>query len=984
MDYRVFYYGSSLETITPRAITITADDVSRSYGDGNGTLSYSVGGLGLVNGDTLAGKLSTTADSTSGVGGYAIKQGTLEASSNYSVTYSEGTLTVTPRAITVTADDLSRSYGEDNDTLTYTVGGAGLANGDTLTGSLTTTVDNSSNVGSYAIEQGTIAASSNYSVTYNAGTLTITPRAITITADDLDRTYGEDNGELAYTVGGSGLVNGDTLSGALTTTADNSSNVGSYAIEQGTVAASSNYSVTYNAGTLTITPRAITITADDLDRTYGEENGELAYTVGGSGLVNGDTLSGALTTTADNSSNVGSYAIEQGTVAASSNYSVTYNAGTLTITPRAITITADDLSRTYGEDNGALAYTVGGSGLVNGDTLSGALTTTADNSSNVGSYAIEQGTVAASSNYSVTYNAGTLTITPRAITITADDLDRTYGEDNGELAYTVGGSGLVNGDTLTGSLTTTVDNSSNVGSYAIEQGTIAASSNYSVTYNAGTLTITPRAITITADDLDRTYGEDNGELAYTVGGSGLVNGDTLSGALTTTADNSSNVGSYAIEQGTVAASSNYSVTYNAGTLTITPRAITITADDLDRTYGEDNGELAYTVGGAGLVNGDTLSGSLTTTADNSSNVGNYSIQQGTVAASSNYSVTYNAGTLTITPRAITITADDLDRTYGEDNGELAYTVGGSGLVNGDTLSGALTTTADNSSNVGSYAIEQGTVAASSNYSVTYNAGTLTITPRAITITADDLDRTYGEDNGELAYTVGGSGLVNGDTLSGALTTTADNSSNVGNYSIQQGTVAASSNYSVTYNAGTLTITPRAITITADDLDRTYGEDNGELAYTVGGAGLVNGDTLTGSLATAADSSSDVGTYSIYQGTLAASSNYEISAYTAGTLTVVASSDGSGNENNNNSGGSEETIIVEIPPLAGIISHSGSSMTGPSSPQGVVIQLNDNSEREEQGSGPNGSRQSGNNFEADNDQSFGENAVCLISAGCRSN
>jgi hypothetical protein len=43
----------------------------------------------------------------------------------------------------------------------------------------------------------------------------------------------------------------------------------------------------------------------------------------------------------------------------------------------------------------------------------------------------------------------------------------------------------------------------------------------------------------------------------------------------------------------------------------------------------------------------------------------------------------------------------------------------SGLVNGDTLSGLLATSATTTSNVGAYAITQGTLAASSNYALSY-------------------------------------------------------------------------------------------------------------------------------------------------------------------------------------------------------------------------------------------------------------------------
>ena len=370
---------------------MTADAKSRAYGDANPALTYQVGGSGLANGDTLSGALATSATTASNVGIYGIRQGTLAASGNYALNYTSADLTVTQRAITVTADAKSRAYGDANPALTYQVGGSGLANGDTLSGALATSATTASNVGVYGITQGTLAASGNYALNYASANLTVTQRAITVTADAKSRAYGDTNPALTYQVGGSGLVNGDTLSGALATSATTASNVGAYGIRQGTLAASSNYALNYASANLTVTQRAITVTADAKSRAYGDTNPALTYQVGGSGLANGDTLSGALATSATTASNVGVYGITQGTLAASTNYALNYASANLTVTQRAITVTADAKSRAYGDANPALTYQVGGSGLANGDTLSGALATSATTASNVGVYGINQG-----------------------------------------------------------------------------------------------------------------------------------------------------------------------------------------------------------------------------------------------------------------------------------------------------------------------------------------------------------------------------------------------------------------------------------------------------------------------------------------------------------------------------------------------------------------------------------------------------------------
>jgi hypothetical protein len=248
------YLGANL-TVTAAPLTVTADTQSRLYGAANPTLSYL--SSGLVNGDTLSGLLATSATATSNVGGYAITQGSLAASTNYSLIYLGANLSVTAATLTVTADAQSRLYGAANPTLSYA--SSGLVNGDTLSGLLATSATTTSNVGGYAITQGTLA-NVNYAIAYTTGTnLTVTAAPLTVTADAQTRLYDTQNPTLSYV--SSGLVNGDTLSGLLATTATTTSNVGAYAITQGNLAASTNYALSYLGANLTVTAASPPIAA---------------------------------------------------------------------------------------------------------------------------------------------------------------------------------------------------------------------------------------------------------------------------------------------------------------------------------------------------------------------------------------------------------------------------------------------------------------------------------------------------------------------------------------------------------------------------------------------------------------------------------------------------------------------------------------------------------------------------------------------------
>src|SRR5207237_5479981 len=105
--------------------------------------------------------------------------------------FAGGTLTVTPAALVVTADGKTKVYGAAVPALTGSV--QGLVNGDNITATFTTGATAASNVGSYAITaalQDPAGKLGNYAVTFNNATLTVTPAALTVTADNQTKVYG--------------------------------------------------------------------------------------------------------------------------------------------------------------------------------------------------------------------------------------------------------------------------------------------------------------------------------------------------------------------------------------------------------------------------------------------------------------------------------------------------------------------------------------------------------------------------------------------------------------------------------------------------------------------------------------------------------------------------------------------------------------------------------------------------------------------------
>lgn len=484
---------------------------------------------------------------------------------------------------------------------------------------------------------------------------------VTVTAVDATRVYGDADSGLSATY--SGVLTGDDASLAYSGTPDfstaaQSAGVGAYALTPtlGGLTSSTGYGFSFVAGTLTVTPAPLTVTAQAQGKVYGDSDPSLNWSASGLKLTDtaASTLSGSLTRVVGEDS--GDYAIRQGTLAlTSANYTLTYSGATFRITPAPLNVVASAHSKNYGEDDPIFSWTA--SGLKRGDpvasVLGGALAREAGE--NVGSYAIGQGGLGLiSSNYTLSFTGSALAISPAALTVTASAQSKVYGDADPALGYSV--SGLKFSDTasavLSGSLSRGVGE--NVGSYAIGQGGLnLASGNYTLSFNGADLSITQAPLTLTAADATRLYGAANP--TFTATAAGLKNGDTLAAlggaTFATAATASSDVGRWMVTPALSAA--NYTVSVVPGALTITPAPLTVTALDAARQIGEADPAFQARIDGFVLGQGvEALGGALTVAvgADSASPVGSYSLTPGGLT-SNNYDIRFVAGALTVKPRS---------------------------------------------------------------------------------------------------------------------------------------------------------------------------------------------------------------------------------------------------------------------------------------------------------------------------------------------
>ena len=254
-------------------------------------------------------------------------------------------LTITPTAPT-------RAYGESDD-LSYTVGGlaTGDAAADVVGGALAR--DAGDDVGSYAINMGTLAIKTAYAAKYKlpaapaVTSYTITARPVTYTATAANKGY---DGTTAppSALGGSfaagNIIAGDTVtvdaSGAAYAGADAATGIAITGLALAGADAA-NYAATFSV-TGDITPRPVTYTATAADKVYDGATSTPA-TLGGSfaagNIIAGDTVtvdaSGGAYAGADTGTGIAITGLALGGADAA-NYAATFSV-TGDITPRPIT-----------------------------------------------------------------------------------------------------------------------------------------------------------------------------------------------------------------------------------------------------------------------------------------------------------------------------------------------------------------------------------------------------------------------------------------------------------------------------------------------------------------------------------------------------------------------------------------------------------------------------------------------------------------------
>ena len=641
--------------------------------------------------------------------------------------------------------------------------------------------------------------------------------------------------------------------------------------------------VVFGSGTMTISPKALSITAKDNAITYGDAPAGNGVTY--SGFIEGENenTEGMFTGTLGYTSNysqfgdVGdTYTITPDGLTAT-NYNITFVPGTLTVNPKEVGLTwSTPTSFTY--DGTAHTLTATTTGTVNGDEIGVTVTPTAkEGSSLTGVNAVNAGSYMATAtaltgteagNYTLPVaNTQDFTINKITLTIKANDNTITYGDAPAGNGVTY--SGFIEGENentegmFTGTLgyTSSYSQFGDVGdTYTITPDGLTAA-NYNITFENGTLTVDQKEVGIEWSNTSLAY---NGlEQKPTATATGLVNNDeigvTVEGAQTDigtgTATATGLTGTGGKEGNYKLPSPNPSTTFE-----ITTAVLIVTANDKAIIFGDEPSNSGVTYSGfivgqdestPGVLSG-TLSYSYNTAEDGlgteysaGSNAGTYYIIPSGLT-STDYEVRFVAGTLTVNPKVVKDNPDT-------GAGEAAITILLSDIPEGGYVYDGTAKTPTVTVKYGDTVIPSGdggeyTVEYTSNINAGTNTATVTITDKdggnytvsgtttfsigkaPLTATADNVNITYG-DVAPTTYTISYTGFVNNEdktvlTTAPTATCTYTQGNDAGNYAITVTDDGVAVNYEITPVDGTLTVGPKTVSNPTIEISETSFEYDG--------------------------------------------------------------------------------------------------------------------------------------------------------------
>lgn len=885
-------------SITKAPLTVTANNVVKIYGE-NITLlrdGFSQSMKPLYAGDKiyeLELQCSGLSD-TASVGTYTITPTTAIGLGvdNYDIHFVAGHLTVNPKPLTITATDNAKTYG-DQITVAgkefYIMPGSLVGNDTVLSVSLQSNgFDKVATVGTYPVTASgaTGIRLSNYTISYTNSVLLVNKKKITVTAQQLSKTYGTvytfNNKE--FVTDKTQFVGNDSVSQVqlVSQATPMKAIVGDYSliITGITGYQLDNYEIKLVNSTFKVNPMPVTIITNSKEKEYGD-----LFIFSGSEftidkpLITGDTILfvslksiGSIETAP-----IGMYDIlaSQAYGAGILNYDFTYTSGVLSVVKKKLTATIyPPANLEYNAKTKDFTAIVSISGLLqNTDyyirytnrvgtnpynsfiapTVVGDYSATFELSNlSLLKYAVD---VAVSEDFS---------ITKAPLTITAENATKTYGEKLSmpNDAFDTDRKPLYGADVIYKvdfDCVGFVDTAS-VGNYKITPINVAGSGieNYNVTYQDGNLIITPKLLMVKAVDGSKVYGDQfipNPKDFY-IDSRDLVGSDVFT-SVTLTSDgyvNTAIVGIYPVKVSKAVGSrvNNYQILYADGSFQVTKKKITVFAKPVTKIYGSEyvfKGN-EFQVDATQLIGTDSISGVRLNSqgTQKKASVGEYTLSITDVVGSGldNYDIKMQNGLLLVTQMPIVVIANNLEKEYGD-----VFTFSGNEfttnipMLNNDTISFAFMRSNGSveSALIGLYDIipSQASGAGSLNYAISYQPGKLSVVQKQLRVSAQNCVKEYGANDPEMRFSVIDKRGIEYQPTMFTGNVSRESGEKVGEYAITEGTLSVSQFYTYTFSGAKLTIKKALPTI-----EPSFTNNIGQFIMT-DVFGNKNGDSPTGNL-----------------------------------------------------------------------------------------------------------------------------------------
>lgn len=825
--------------------TVTANDASVTYGQ-NFAPSDDAYVTSNLFGENIVVTLSCEYQPGNKVGNYDIVV-SAQDNANLDITLQNGSLTVNKATLEIKlASGNSVTYGEAFDFSNVIADEKGRFEGDSLADliELSTTYKQGDGVKTNGYDiVCTLKDGTNYTLVCEKAALSVTRRKATITVKTPDAIeYGEAANKFEYEI--SGLYDSDTI--ACTTSCNYA--VGNipdeYDITVSDVLQNGNYEVETVGAKLTVTKRAITITAKDASVVYGDEKPSFEYTANKS-FVENDVPTITFACEYTQGKNVGKYPITLVSSGAD-HYDITLTHATLTVTKRTLTIKFNDDNVAYNDGEKArFDVSEHAVGVYAQDTISGILQTKSGDKNVYTASGIELGDFEyadgvkivrfesgqdVSDNYDVRYDVR-VEIKDMPIKYEVCKV-RTFAYDGEQHNVWVSAQ---EGATVTyivnGNEQSDMPSVCNAGEYKftfriVKEGLTPVESTF-------TATVTAKSAKIIVGKQTAVYGENFTLDSNAYAMDGVLEKDEASVSVTLSCDyqKSNDVDSYTISA--VANHANYAFSYETNVLEVSAKTVVLDEKTYAVTYGEAAPALTGFTSQSVRVSLDFIT--LSTDYEQGKFQAEYAVKA--TSSNANYIVDASKVKLVVNKRTLKLGFDQstLLTTYGN-KANVAYVE--SGLLDHDGSGMSVEYDIDGGWQTSVGVLGAGTYAVRirlsddilAKYEISSDSvqnATLTVQKATLNvgIEQNSLNIVFGEDtNFSATY----NGFVNGENesvLQGTLAFTCayNTQKHAGNFPVTMSGLS-SSNYEIVYaDDAVLTVDKAKVTITAKNQSAVYGE-----------------------------------------------------------------------------------------------------------------------------------------------------------------